>query len=76
MRRKVVWIHIDHLANPGKDVWGIQYGRDKYYTAKEADIRIPLKTVFRGIKARQPKAYLRGKGVVTIAGGKVTITED
>lgn len=46
-------------------VWAVKWGRTPWRTAKYVQVDMPMTTVFRGPKAKQPKAYLRGVGFVS-----------
>ncbi len=67
-----LWLCFDHHATDGK-VWAIREG-NTWRRAKAIDCRIPLETVYRGPKAQQPRAYLKGAGVVTLRKGIAVIT--
>jgi hypothetical protein len=74
VKARVVKLHVHYLSEPRGRVWAIETGK-RYLTAREVRVSIPLETVFRGPTARQPKAYLRGKGrVVRRPGGLLEIT--
>lgn len=74
MKPAVVWIHFNRL-NAKKhdgDVWTIrQHQQDRH--ARSVEIRVPVKTVYRGLSASQPRAYLRGIGTVEIEKGHAVI---
>jgi hypothetical protein len=71
---RAFWLHVDHLENPDRDVWAVQSGR-RYHTATHVQVEVPMETVFRGDRVkRQPKAYLRGKGVLRPEGAGFRIT--
>lgn len=65
MKPRIVKIHIDHLANPDGNVWAVRYGKEQFIV-HEVEIHIPLHTVFHGVDAKQPKAYLKGHGIVSV----------
>jgi hypothetical protein len=68
-----VWLCVDRFDAKDGYVWAIRAG-NRWFTAKHVKQQIPMETVFRGRHARQPKAYLRGYGVVTDDGcGTLTI---
>lgn len=48
-------------------VWAVKYGRH-WHEFKGVTIRVPVVTVYLGESARQPKAYLKGEGVLTVVG--------
>lgn len=73
MRPRRFWIHVDHLGNPRGRVWAVQTA-GRYLTATAVDCRVPTETVFRGRDASQPRAYLRGVGVVRQRGARIVIT--
>jgi hypothetical protein len=70
-------LHIDHLENPDKDVWAVQWN-GHYFTATEVRVFVPVCTVFKGMQSKQPRAYLVGRGVVrrTRLTKEIVITED
>lgn len=47
-------------------VWTIHTSK-RCIPAKEVDVRVPVTAVFRP-EARQPRAWLEGKGIITAAG--------
>lgn len=50
---------IDHFDALRSRIWALHV--DGGWTcAKAADVRVPTKTVFKGRRAKQPKAYLTG----------------
>ena len=55
-------------------VWALRWGV-KWFYAREVDIRVPVHTVFRGPKARQPRAYLRGHGRLTTQTTDILVIE-
>lgn len=50
---------IDRFDAIGNRVWAVGTG-DAWTVAKRVDVRVPVVTVFKGPKAKQPKAYLTG----------------
>ena len=44
-------------------VWAVRQGR-VWRLTKMVEVQVPTSTVYRGAKARQPKAYLYGVGVI------------
>lgn len=64
---------IDRFDAKDGAVWSVKTGRH-WLNAKTVHVWIDMETVFRGRDARQPKAYLKGFGVVRTDGhGTVTI---
>ena len=61
-----VWVCLESLK-PLR--WAVREG-NRWYTVKEIDIRLPMKTK-RGKRA--PHGYLSGTGTVTISGDRATI---
>ena len=47
-----------------KDVWTVHV-TGACLAASKVDCRVPVETVYLGDEAKQPRAYLRGKGIVT-----------
>lgn len=62
-------LHVDHLSNPKRDVWALQFRR-RYLTLRRVAVRVPVETVFRGASARQPRAFLTGRGAVALSTDK------
>jgi hypothetical protein len=73
-RARRFWIHIDAFDAPYGRVWAVQTRR-QYLTATRVECHVPTHTVFRGRAGRQPRAYLRGIGVVVQHGATITIRE-
>lgn len=57
-----LWICFEAHQSDGQ-VWAVREG-NQWHRAREIRSTIPLTTVYRGPDAPQPKAYLRGVGVV------------
>lgn len=57
-----------------RDVWAVRWGYT-WFTGTHVRVMVPLTTVFKGLRARQPIAYLRGRGVVRQRGRRITVTE-
>lgn len=66
-----IWVCFDAHAEDGC-VWAVREG-NKWHVCKEIDIRTPLVTVYKGREARQPKAYLVGRGSVSGTPERLTI---
>lgn len=62
-------LHIDHLANPDRDVWALSFPR-RYLTVRRVRVDVATRTHFRGLKARQPKAFITGVGTITLSANK------
>ena len=67
--------HIDHIENDGGLVWALSYG-SRYFVLKQIDCRVPVVTVFRGVDAKQPRAFLTGVGQITINENRAVITNE
>jgi hypothetical protein len=64
---------IDRLDKRDDWVWAVRWG-NTWALARRVTIRVPVRTVFKGRRARQPRAYLAGIGTTfTQRGGQVTI---
>lgn len=65
MKPGIFWLHVHLFDDPRRRVWAIQ-SRGRYQTARRVVLRAPVETRFRGLENdRQPRAYLRGRGVVS-----------
>ena len=74
MATSIVWVHFNRFGNKrgAGDVWTVRTkGRNRY--VKQVKVRIPMVTRYRGDAARQPRAYLVGRGRVVVRGGVATI---
>lgn len=56
-------LHIDHIDNPEKDVWVVEWG-SHYVTAHQVWCEVPLHAT--PVKQRQPRASLSGRGIVRV----------
>lgn len=63
MRPRKVVLCVDRFDAKDGKVWAVRSGR-RWLTAKRVYTFVQMTTVFKGITARQPKAYLEGVGVV------------
>lgn len=68
----VLWVCFDNHADDGL-VWAVREG-NQWHRAAHIDIRVPLTSVYRGPKARQPRAYFRTHGAVTRKGQTLILT--
>lgn len=58
----------------GVDIWAVRYGF-RWFVGRRVSVRIPLTTCWKGPAARQPRAYLQGRGVVrTRPGGQILVS--
>lgn len=64
MKNRVCVLCYDHTTATGC-VWAVRYGNQKWLQAQYVVIEIPMETFYRGPKAKQPRAYLKGHGVVS-----------
>jgi hypothetical protein len=60
---RVIKLHVHYLTEPKGQVWAVDT-QGRYRICRAVRVYIPPETVFRGPNARQPKAYLKGKGIV------------
>ena len=74
MKGRTFKIHVDAFDAPYQRIWAVQCAGE-YRTARRVVCRVPTESVFRGAGARQPRAYLRGRGVVRQRGAVIRITE-
>jgi hypothetical protein len=65
-KRVTFKLHIDHIDNPDKDVWVVEW-KGRYITAHQIWCEVPLHA--RRVRERQPRAFLVGRGVVTVLRG-------
>ena len=64
-----------HAFNEGDArVWAVKQGK-RWRVCGDVVVRVPVETVFVGKDAAEPRAYLRGVGVVTtLEPGRILIT--
>ena len=66
-RPRVFWLHFNRLnvraGDP--DVWTVHMS-DRCIQTPLAECRVSVTTVYKGPAARQPRAYLRGRGRVFV----------
>lgn len=69
----VFHLHFNRFGQKrGEKVWTVhQNGKCRQF--KSVCVNVPVTTVYLGDSAQQPRAYLRGIGIVTVKGGRVTI---
>lgn len=71
------WLHFNKFdaSRFAGDIWTIrQHNRNCY--VKRVVCEVPLVTIYRGHEARQPRAYLKGIGVVRIQQGHAIISKE
>jgi len=71
----MVWVHFNRInvQRNDPDIWTVHMS-DRCIQTKEVDIRVPLTSIYKGPKARQPRAYFKGKAIVDVQRGKVILT--
>lgn len=77
MSARVFKLHFNRLGQKrgSPDVWTVQLtGRCLH--AKKIHVAVPLETVFKGHLAPQPRAFLRGRGIVKQIGDTIYIGRD
>jgi hypothetical protein len=75
MKPRKFLLCIDRLDKADGKVWAVKVG-SRWFLAHTVHVWVDVVTVFKGAKARQPKAYLEGGGVVRVDGhGTITIAE-
>lgn len=70
MKPRIFHLHFNRLnakKNDG-DIWTVHLS-DRCIQCKSVDVLVPVSTVWKGQTAPQPRAYLRGKGIVRVCGG-------
>lgn len=67
-----VLLCVEDLNRSDGKVWAVQV-KGRWQFARTVWLNIPLVTVFKGAKARQPKAFLVGVGRVTKCSGGLRI---
>ena len=74
MKPKSFWLHFNRLnAKRTDSIWTVHLS-DRCIQCKSVDVRVPIHTVYKGAMARQPRAYLKGRGIVEVkVGGRVEI---
>lgn len=55
-------------------VWAVKVGRRWRLASHVRCEGVTLETVYKGLNARQPRAYLTGRGRVTWQGSQATVT--
>jgi hypothetical protein len=56
-----------------EDVWTVHLS-DRCIPARSVEVKVPIHTVYKGDTAPQPRAFLKGKGIITVDGYNVEIT--
>lgn len=73
MRKPRPFILCFDSHRPDGLVWTIKQG-GRWSMAREITVLVPMRTVYRGSLARQPKAFLVGEGVVSRKGDALIVT--
>lgn len=65
MKPRIFWLHFNRLnvREGDPDVWTVHLS-DRCIQTPYVECRVPVTTVYKGATARQPRAYMRGKGRV------------
>ncbi len=59
-----VWLMFDAHATDGR-VWCVREG-NAWHRVRSVEVNAPMVTAYRGPRAKQPRAYLAGRGRVQI----------
>lgn len=74
---RTFWLHFNRInvqrGNP--DVWTVHLS-DQCIQAKSVRVYVPLQTVYKGATARQPRAYMKGKGIIRVHKDYVSIVRE
>lgn len=75
MKSRTFWIHFNRInvQRGDPDIWTVHLS-DRCIQTKVVRCTVPVTTVYRGVTARQPRAYLKGKGRIHVKPGEVRIT--
>lgn len=71
---RVFWLHFNRFgAKRGtKDAWTVHLS-DRCIQTPKVEVRVPIETIYKGDMAPQPRAFLRGRGIVRAYKGRVVI---
>ena len=71
---RVFWLHFNRFnaKRSAKDVWSVHLS-DRCLHTRLVECRVPIHTVYKGDKAQQPRAFFKGKGIVRVGRGRITI---
>ena len=74
---RVFKLHFNRLGHKrgDTDVWTVQLSGRCLHAAK-IHVAVPLETIFKGDSAPQPRAFLRGRGIVKQIGDTIYIGRD
>lgn len=61
-----------HMQRGLPTIWTVHH-RGQCIPATKVTINVPVETIYKGTSARQPRAYFKGRGEVTLHGSEVTI---
>lgn len=75
MKPRVFWLHFNRFnaKRTAKDVWTVHLS-DRCIQTRTVEVNVPIQTIYKGDKATQPRAFLKGKGIVKVLKNKVKIT--
>lgn len=75
MKPRTFWLHFNRInvMRWNDDIWTVHLS-DRCIQTKKVVVRVPLETIYKGHTARQPRAYMKGKGIIEVKTGCVTIT--
>ena len=72
---RIFHLHFNRFGvkRQARDVWTI-HRSDRCIQVRAVEVKVPVTTVYKGDTAPQPRAYLKGRGVVHLhADGTATI---
>lgn len=64
---RVFWLHFNRFGakRAAQDVWTVHLS-DRCVPAKKVVVNVPLETIYKGDDAPQPRAFLRGRGIINV----------
>ena len=73
MKSRVFWLHYNRFGQKrGEKVWTVHLSNQCIAT-KKVEVKVPVETIYKGDSARQPRAFLRGRGTIKVYPNRVVI---
>ena len=75
LKPRTFWLHFNRInvQRNDPDIWTIHLS-DRCIQTRRVEVKVPLETVYKGPEARQPRAFMRGKGKIKVYKNYVEIT--
>lgn len=74
IKARIFRLHYNRFGAKDGSVWTVHLS-DKCIPTMKVKVEVPVETIFKGLEASQPRAFLKGKGRVFVYKNEVRIIQ-